>query len=264
MEIYDFARSTLTFRIDTTVQQPVTASHKPPYSLNNVRIPIECCCELINQKTGSTTMYVLGADCKTERVGVKGEVWVEPNANFCMVASQDELLIIKSWAHKGIKVMRFPESLGPQPERQSQTIKEAYTDFRIDLCLVPGKVLESGKVIVQAVLDRYRLVSRTEYDDGDYHVCIQHPVKSINANERDNIYQTDTGPILLPDLSPQRVTEAGRMIEVFELAYSAFNCPDWAEFVINAPTDVTGQIQVNHYSKFRRIENTRNAMIQID
>lgn len=264
MEIYDFGRSTLTFRIDATIQKPITASHKPPYSLNNARVPLECCCELTNKKSGSTTMYVLGAECKTERVGVEADIWIEPNAGFHPVGSMDQALIIKSWAHRGIQVMLFPESLGPQPQRQSQDTRQVYTGFRIDLCPVAGETLESPEAIIQSVLANNRLVSRTEYDHGDYHVCIVHPVKTINANERDNIYQTDTGPIILPDLSPARIANAQRMIEVFDLAYSAFNCPEWAEFVINAPTPVTDQVSVNHYSKFRRIDNTRNTIIQID
>ena len=107
-------------------------------------------------------------------------------------------------------------------------------------------------------------MAQTDYDDGHFHVCIQHPVKTMSANERDNIYQTDTGPIIVPDLSPERLARANRRIEVFDLAFSAFNCPEWAEFVICAPTAVTEQISVDHYSEFRRIDNAHNAIIQID
>jgi len=263
MKIYDFGRSTLTFRIDTTIRPPITVSHKPPFTLNNARIVIECCCEITNRKTGSTTMYVLGADCKTERVGVSADIWTQPNANFCLIASEDELLVIKSWAHKGIKVMRYPESLGPQPERQLQTIKETFTGFRIDLCHVAGRALKTPQAIIQATLENRSLLAQTEYDNGDYRVCIQHPVKTINANERDNIYQIDTGPIVVPDLSPERLAKTQRFIEVFDLAYSAFNCPNWVEFIINVPTKASDDISVNHYSKSRRIDNTKNSIIEL-
>ncbi len=163
-----------------------------------------------------------------------------------------------------VTVMRHPESLGLQPLRQSDLVKSAWSDFRLDLCTTSGKVLDSTESIVQATLEDHQLLAQTDYDDGDFHVCIQHPVKTINVNERDNIYQTDTGPIILPDLSPQRLAQAQRRIEVFDLAFSAFNCPEWAEFVICVPTAVSEQISVDHYSKFRRIDNTRNAIIQID
>ena len=264
MEIYDYFRSSLTFQIDTTVQKAITVSHKPPYSLNNARITIECCCEVTDKKNNSSIMYVLGAECKTERVGVEAEIWTEPNAGFRLVASTDEMLIIKNWAHRGIKVMRHPETLGAQPLRQSDLVKKAWSDFRLDLLTTSGKVLDSAESIVQATLDNRQLLAQTDYDDGDFHVCIQHPVKTMNANERDNVYQTDTGPIILPDLSPDRLAQAERRVEVFDVAFSAFNCPQWAEFVIYVPTDVSDQISVDHYSKFRRIDNTRNAIIQID
>ena len=264
MKIYDYSRSTFTFRIDTTVQKPITVSHKPPYSLNNARITLECCCEITDKNGNNSTMYVLGAECKTERVGVKADIWTEPNAGFHLVVGRDEMLIIKNWAHRDVKVMLHPESLGPQPLRQADLIKNAWSDFRLDLCTTSGKALDSAESIVQATLEKRPILAQTEYDDGDFHVCIQHPVKTMNANERDSIYQTDTGPIILPDLSSRRLARANLRIEVFDLAYSAFNCPEWAEFVICAPTAVTDRISVDHYSKFRRIENTRNAMIQID
>ena len=58
-------------------------------------------------------------------------------------------------------------------------------------------------------------------------------MKTINANERDWIYQTDTGPHLLPDLSRARPTICcGGM----RLAFSAFNVPDWIEFIVRVPT----------------------------
>ena len=78
------------------------------------------------------------------------------------------------------------------------------------------------------------------------------------------IYQTDTGPIVLPDLSPERLARTNRCIEMFDLAFSAFNCSEWAEFVICVPTPVAEQISVDHYSKFRRIDNAENVIIQID
>lgn len=264
MKVYDYSRSTLTIRTDTTVQKPTTVSHKPPYSLNNFRMTAECCCEVTDKKNNSSIMYVLGAECKTERVGVNADIWTEPNAGFRLLAGGGEMLMIKNWAHRGIKVMLHPESLGVQPLRQSNLIKNASSDFHIDLHTTSGKVLDSAESIVRATLENHNLLAQTDYDDADFHVCIQHPVKNMNANERDNVYQIDTGPIILPDLSSERIAHAELRIEMFDLAYSAFNCPQWAEFVIYMPTAVTDQISVDHYSKFRRIDNTHNAIIQID
>ena len=40
MNTFDFNRSFFTFRIDTLGKQPLTVTHKPPFNLNNARIPI--------------------------------------------------------------------------------------------------------------------------------------------------------------------------------------------------------------------------------
>jgi hypothetical protein len=50
--------------------------------LNNARILIECCCQLTHRKSGITSLYVLGASCKTEQVGVMHDIWTQPNAVF--------------------------------------------------------------------------------------------------------------------------------------------------------------------------------------
>ena len=87
MNTFDFHRSFFTFRIDTLVKQPLTVTHKPPFSLNNARIPIECRCVVTEKATDQSQSFVLGASCKTERVGVEGDIWLEPNASYCIRTS---------------------------------------------------------------------------------------------------------------------------------------------------------------------------------
>ncbi|GIT28285.1 MAG: hypothetical protein Ct9H300mP1_03310 [Planctomycetaceae bacterium] len=67
-----------------------------------------------------------------------------------------------------------------------------------------GTPLDWAQEIVEAVLANQNLVARTELENDRYHALIEHPVKTINANERDWIYQTDTGPVLFPDLRSTR------------------------------------------------------------
>lgn len=261
METFDFGRSFLTFRIDFEIHKPITLSHKPPTTLNNARIQLESCCVLTELASGAKTEYVLGASCKTEQVGAAADLWLLPNADFCPVASLEEFLIIKSWQKKNMSVMRNPPSLGLQPERQSGLVKDAWSGFRIDLKRVEGRALGTIEEIIAATFDNMPMVSRTEFEQGGYHVCIDHPVKTFNVSERENVYQTDTGPLILPDLSPERRAQTTRLVECFDLAFSAFNAPDWAEFIINVPTPVGEGVEVNHYAQPRRIDNARNTLI---
>ena len=259
----DFNRSYLRWRLDSNGQTPPTISHPMPTSINNVRIGVECCCQLTERNTGRTHVYVLGASCKGERVGVDRNVWLEPNSDYCLTMSEDEFLIYKSWAHCGIRIMRYPESLGHQPERQSGANNEAWSSFSIQVKSVRGRMLDTLESVIGATRGENPMVARTEYDHGDFHVVIDHPVKTMNYSEREGMYQTDTGPILLPDLSPERLKKGARLVECFDLAYSAFNLGDWAEFIINVPTDVGHGIAVNHFSKSRRIQPVRNQLIEV-
>ena len=112
MNTYDFNRSYLRFRVDLNQQAAITLSHKMPTTVNNVRITVECRCEIVDRKKNSRTVYALGASCKTERVGVPRDLWLEPNADFCLTASTEEFLIMKSWQKNDMGVKRVPEHLG--------------------------------------------------------------------------------------------------------------------------------------------------------
>ena len=258
MNTFDFHRSFFTFRIDTLVKQPLTVTHKPPFSLNNARIPIECRCVVTEKATDQSQSFVLGASCKTERVGVEGDIWLEPNADFCPIFSDDRYLSLKTYSQVGTTMELFPPGSGSQSDRQSGLIDDTYDSVKIDMTECEGTPLDSAQEIVEAVLANQNLVARTELENDRYHALIEHPVKTINANERDWIYQTDTGPVLFPDLS----VEPDAMLTSLELAYSAFNCPDWIEFIVRRVTPTTSDVSVYHYSDAVRCDS-RNQMLRI-
>ena len=259
MNTFDFHRSFFTFRIDTLVKQPLTVTHKPPFSLNNARIPIECRCVVTEKATDQSQSFVLGASCKTERVGVEEDIWLEPNADFCPIFSDDRYLSLKTYSQVGTTMELFPPGSGSQSDRQSGLIDDTYDSVKIDMTECEGTPLDSAQEIVEAVLANQNLVARTELENDRYHALIEHPVKTINANERDWIYQTDTGPVLFPDLS----VEPDAMLTSLELAYSAFNCPDWIEFIVRRVTPTTSDVSVYHYSDAVRCDS-RNQMLRID
>ena len=258
MNTFDFNRSFFTFRIDTLVKPPLTVTHKPPFSLNNARIPIECRCVVTEKVTDQVQAFVLGASCKTERVGAEGDIWLEPNADFCPIFSDDRFLSLKTYSQVGTEMELYPPGSGSQSDRQSGFIDDTYDSVKIDLAECDGELLESAREIVEAVLANQNLVARTELENDRYLALIEHPVKTINANERDWIYQTDTGPVLFPDLS----VEPDSIMTSLELAYSAFNCPDWIEFIVRRSTPTTSDINVYHYSDAVRCDS-RNQMLRI-
>lgn len=259
MQVPDFGRSFLTFRIDLEKQSAITVSQKPPFTLNNARIQLEARCRILDRTTGVTTEYVLGAACKSEQVGVTSGIWHQPNADFCCILSAEDFLNLKSWDRNNKGVLFYPPSRGPQPERQMGKVAEAFERVKINVHLVDGERLPTTEAIVAATLADELLVGQINFSALDrYDVTLEFPIKTMNASERDNIYQTDTGPILFPDFAQP----FDRLIETMQLAYVAYNSPDWAEFILRAPTPLTAEISVNHYSKTVHLV-TQNSVIRL-
>ena len=256
MTVTDFARSFLTFRIDWTLKPSQTSSHKPPFTLNSARIQIESSCKIRDRQSGHERLFALGAACKTEFVGVDKGMWTRPNADFCIILSADSYLILKSWDQNSKGVMRYPASLGEQPERQSGRVSDTYERVAINLRSWPARQLYSREAIVKATLADEPLIGRCAFRLHErYDISIDFPIKTMNANERDWVYQADTGPLLFPDMS----ADGQPWIDSFHLAYIAFNRADYAEFIVQAPTPLSESVSVNHYSRVVQM-STENSV----
>jgi hypothetical protein len=258
VKVHDFARSSLIFRIDTEIKPPITASHQPPFSLNNARILLESACWITDSRDGRILRIVEGASCKTERVGVPKDIWMMPNADFIPVATDERILVLKTYARQGDSIPLWPAGRGQQNEIQEESVADAYVRFSIDMTEVEGELLSDAHAIVNASLAADRLVARTTITEGPYTAVIEYPVKTINANERHGVYQTDTGPHLLPDLT----RTPDKLLSGMRLAFSAFNSPDWIECIVRVPTNVTDDIRVWHYSESVHLA-AKNEMYRI-
>lgn len=255
----DFERSCLRFRIDTTKKAPKTVSRKLPMTLNNVRFHLDARAVITHKASGRVYDYVLTASCKSEQVWVSRDVWHQPNADMCMLAGRDEFLVYKRWDKADKGVMRYPASLGVQPERQWDDPKECFDQFQVHLATRPGRVLEGIDAILAALSSDAPVMAQTEYETPHHRVLLEYPVKVVNFSERERYYQVDTGPVLLPDFD----REYRSLLEGCRLAYVAHNCAEWAEFIVCVPTPLTDAVKVHHYSQSVRIDKTRNRMIAL-
>ena len=259
VSVTDFERSCLRFRLDTTKKPPKTVSRKLPMTLNNVRMLLDARAVITHKVSGRVYDYVLTASCKSEQVWVERDIWHQPNADMCMLAGPDEFLVYKRWDKTDKGVMRFPASLGVQPERQLDDPRECFDRFSINLAKRSGRLLENLDAILATLSADTPVVAQTEYEIPEYLVLLEYPVKVVNFSERERYYQVDTGPILLPDFD----REYHSLLEGCRLAFVAHNCPDWAEFLICVPTPLTEAVKVHHYSKSIRLEGTRNRLIAV-
>lgn len=256
----DFQRSFVRWRIDTQTKPALTVSHEPPFTVNNVRIPLECRATLIDHATGDQTAhYALTASCKTERVNVEGDIWTQPNADLAVVASKGQALNIKAWDKVDKGVMRYPVSLGVQPERQLVDTDQAFDAFSIDMHFRTAIELEDIVETIEVLAGNQEVMARTVIRHGSYEFIVEYPVKAVNFSERDRYYQVDTGPILFPDFKQH---DGGNVIECMKLAYISHNSPSWAEFILNVPTPLTDDLSVHHYSRSVRL-NVHNQLFRV-
>jgi hypothetical protein len=258
LKVPDFARASLGVTVDTHIKPPTTASHEPPYSLNSPRILLESVCRVTDSRDGRTRLFAHGASCKTEKVGVPRDIWLVPNADFVPIFSEDDVLVLKTYARQGESVDLWPAGRGAQNEILQTPRAEAFSASFIEVADVDGELLPDARAIVNASLAGDRLVVRTTLTQGPLTAAIDYPVKTMNANNRDWVYQTDTGPHLVPDLS----RDANDLLAGMRLAFSAFNGPDWIEFLLRVPTRITEDVLVWHYSQSLRAD-VRNEVFRI-
>ncbi len=258
MQAIDFSRSFFTFRVDTLKKAPLTTTHKMPISLNNARIQIDCRCEIRELQNGRTQEFLLGASCKTEYVNVKQGIWTEPNADFIPVLSHDQFLSIKTFDHAGRRVLLYPPERGEQPHRQTVRTREAFDSVNMHVHWSDAVELTDVGAVIDSTFQNHPLMARTEMKNSRYEAQMDYPVKTINVGEREHFYQIDSGPMLLPDLS----REPDDLLEGMDLAFAAFNCPDWAEFIVRDKTNPGDGITVYHYCRPVRME-TRNRLFEV-
>ena len=106
--------------------------------------------------------------------------------------------------------------------------------------------LTSDAAVREATYESVPIVAQTQVrnEETGLQAIMEYPVKTMNTNRANDIYQVDTGPVAFPDLSQRHA----RHVDALSLAFVVFNAPHFADFVLEAPTRV-GDEQVYHYSK---------------
>ncbi len=259
MKVLDFGRSTMLLRIDLDILGPRTLSHKPPYPMNNGRVQIDGVCRITERSTGRVDTIVQGADCKTEQVGAAADLFLDPNADFVPLFSNDRFMHIKTFARAGTRANAYPPGSGEQSDRLITRMIEAFVDARLDLVEAEGQLLPDTRAIVDAVLANDLIVGVHRFGNERYRAEIEYPVKTINANEREIVYQTDTGPIPVPNLD----VEPDDLLAGVELAFTAATAPDWAQLIMRTRTPIADGVDVFHYADSIRRDDIVNEFYRI-
>ena len=162
MQVLDFPRSSVTWRIDLDELPPATLSHRPPYPMNNSRISLESRCTVVDEETGRTQTFVLGSSCKTEQVGAAADLFLIPNADFMPILREDSdgrhaFMHLKTFARAGHTAAQFGSETGArQPDRLVVPIQGTFVGLHLDLVSREGVELPDGRAIVDATFSGAR------------------------------------------------------------------------------------------------------------
>ena len=212
---------------------------------NAPRFWVESRCRLIDDTDGSFNDYYQCGSCKSEHTFAKEDLFVNPNYDFLPVFSEEYTAVFRRHAYRNDNYVEYR----PAEDYWGGSLFEVQEAS-------PVQVLDGNAAIFEATRKCLPIVTHTEIWDADTNqrAIIECPVKTMNIDEKADIYQVDTGIVLFPDLSKRY----DRQIETFRLAYVAFNAPHFADFVIEQPTAIIENgvevAQVYHYSEIQSLE----------
>lgn len=208
---------------------------------NSVRMWIESRTIMQNTKTGWEETYHQGASCKSEDTFAEKDLFYKDNYDFIPVFGKTKVLIFRR---------HYNERPG---YRKVQLMSDTWGTDPIIRLPKPKSItlLDTFDKIKEATLTGIPIVTQTEISNKTTGLTaiIECPCKTMNINSKTRKYQTDTGPIMLPDLSKAYEEP----IEALRLAYIAFNTPHFADFVVEAPVPILDNgkkvAAVLHYSE---------------
>ena len=202
---------------------------------NEVRFWVESRTRIIDEASGQSEDYVQVGSCKSEHTFAKENLLHEDNYDFLPVFGSEWSVVYRRHANlrDGYREIRRSE--------------ERWNGQQYHL-IVGSDVeeLTSDAAVREATYDSVPIVAQTQVrnEETGLQAIMEYPVKTMNTNRANDIYQVDTGPVAFPDLSQRHA----RHVDALSLAFVVFNAPHFADFVLEAPTRV-GDEQVYHYSK---------------
>ena len=202
---------------------------------NEVRFWVESRTRIVSEASGQSEDYVQVGSCKSEHTFARENLLHEDNYDFLPVFGPEWSVVYRRHADlrdSYREIRRSQEWWNGQQYR-----------------LIVGREVEeltSAAAVREATYAAVPIVAQTQVrnEETGLQAILEYPVKTMNTNRDDDLYQVDTGPVAFPDLSQRRA----RHVEALSLAFVVFNAPHFADFVLEAPTRV-GDEQVYHYSQ---------------
>src|SRR5690606_15704011 len=214
---------------------------------NSVRMWIESRTRIEDTRSGQSITYYQGASCKSENTFGASDLFYEDNYDFLPIFGEGHVLVFRRFAEK--REDRY---------RSVKKMEEMWGADPVIYVPVPETVteLDSFEKIRDATAAGIPIVTQTEFHNKETGLTaiIEAPCKTMNISHPKKMYQVDTGPVAFPDLNKKYNPQ----INSLSLAFIAFNQPHFADFVIEAPTEIKNEGKtvgtVYHYSKLLTLD----------
>ena len=217
----DFDRSFFTWTSKPWVPNPVYIHAggmvQGAGSVRNVRILYEAKCDITSHATGQVEELFLLHPCRSE--------YTIPERDFFQLPSGEFRVIFT-------RTRRIP--IAKQPSTEPEDVRPGQLNFAATRFTTRNfsqfSVLSSPQQVIEATLSEQPLNARTTYRDeaAGYTISIEYPVRTINLNVEAGLFQVDTGPVPLPDITSW---EGGLPTRCF-LTFVGFSRFDSAEFIL--------------------------------
>lgn len=211
---------------------------------NRVRFWVESRTRIVDPQRGTPIDYVQCGSCKSENTFAERDLFHKDNYDFLPIFGPEDGVIFrrKAW--------------GNGDYRQVRKAAEMWSG-QVYKLVRPRKtrLLRTNREIRAATDAGVPIVAQTEIADAGtgLRAIVEYPVKTMNIHDGRDLYQVDTGPVALPDLTRRYARPA----ESLRLAFVAFNGPGSADFVIEAPTGILDGgrevARVHHYSELKSV-----------
>jgi hypothetical protein len=215
---------------------------------NEVRFWVESRTRLIDDRKGTHEDYLQCGSCKSEDTFADRDLFLADNYDFLPVFGPECGIVFrrKAYLNEGYRDVRPAAQWW---EGQTQHLVEQH-----------GRLLATNADIREATYANETIVAQVEIGDAisGLRAIVECPVKTMNTHRARDIYQVDTGPVMLPDLERHECNADG-----LRLAYVAFNAPEFADFVVEVPTEIgegPAATLVHHFSERVTLQATNRLL----
>ena len=208
-------------------------------TVNAVRFWVESRTILYDDEAGTKLVIYQCGSCKSEHTFAETDLLKQDNYDFMPIYGGEDMLILRR--HVDAR----------DSYREVRKVKEMWGE--------PNMRLHYGKTVTElGTFEQIRDVTATDTplaaqteitnEETGLRCLMEYPVKTMNVSLDEELWQVDTGPIALPDLTRRFEPP----VDSVRLAFAAFNVPHFCDFVIEQPTPVVRDEQevgmVYHYS----------------